>query len=94
MLNIQLDFQKIKLKISTRFGELSQVIAEAATWAKLAKAKVVTTEYIDKALEERKNRQKKYDERYTQMIKDGTLLIDTEGEKSRTDKRTYSNEHW
>ena len=70
-----------KTKISTRFGELSQVIAEAATWAKLAKAKVVTTEYIDKALEERKNRQKKYDERYTQMIKDGTLLIDTEGEK-------------
>ena len=68
-------------KISTRFGELSRVIAEAATWARLDRAKVVTKEYIDKALEERRNRQKKYDERYTEMIEDGTLLIDTDGEK-------------
>ena len=68
-------------KISTRFGELSRVIAEAATWARLDKAKVVTADYIDKALQERKNRQKKYDERYTEMIEDGTLLIDTDGEK-------------
>ena len=68
-------------RISTRFGELSQVIAEAATWARLSKSKVVTKEYIDKALEERKNRLKKYDEKYTEMIKEGTLLIDTEGEK-------------
>ena len=70
-----------KHRVSTRFGELSQVIAEAATWAKLNKEKVVTKEYIDKALEERKNRLKKYDEKYTEMITDGTLLIDTEGEK-------------
>ena len=68
-------------KMSTRFGELAQVIAEAATWAKLDKAKVVTKEFIDKALEERKNRLKKYDDKYTQMIEEGTLLIDTEGEK-------------
>ena len=68
-------------RISTRFGELAQVIAEAATWARLDKAKVVTADYIDKALEERKNRQKKYDEKYTEMIQEGTLLIDTEGEK-------------
>ena len=68
-------------RISTRFGELSQVIAEAATWARLSKSKVVTREYVDKALEERKNRLKKYDEKYTEMIKEGTLLIDTEGEK-------------
>ena len=68
-------------RISTRFGDLAQVIAEAATWAKLDKAKVVTKEYIEKALDERKNRLKKYDEKYTEMIEDGTLLIDTEGEK-------------
>ena len=68
-------------RISTRFGELAQVIAEAATWARLDKAKVVTADYIDKALEERKNRQKKYDEKYTEMIEEGALLIDTEGEK-------------
>ena len=68
-------------RISTRFGDLAQVIAEAATWARLNKAKVVTKEYIEKALDERKNRLKKYDEKYTEMIEEGTLLIDTEGEK-------------
>ena len=68
-------------RISTRFGELAQVIAEAATWARLDKSKVVTKDYIEKALDERKNRLKKYDDKYTQMIEDGTLLIDTDGEK-------------
>lgn len=68
-------------RMSTRFGELSQIIAEASTWAKIDKAKVVTKEYVEKALEERKNRLKKYDDRYTQMIEEGTLLIDTQGEK-------------
>ena len=68
-------------KLSTKFGELSQVIVEAATWAKLDSSKIVTAEYITKALNERKKRTMKYDERYTQMINDGVLLIDTEGSK-------------
>ncbi len=68
-------------RMSTRFGELAQVIAESATWAKMDKSKVVTKDYIEKALEERKNRLKKYDDKYTQMIEEGTLLIDTDGEK-------------
>ena len=70
-----------KQKLSTQFGELSQVIVEAGTWAKIDKAKVVTDEYIEKALKERKNRVKKYDGRYTEMIKDRVLLIDTKGSK-------------
>ena len=68
-------------KLSTKFGELSQVIVEAATWAKLDSSKIVTAEYITKALNERKKRTMKYDERYTKMINDGVLLIDTEGSK-------------
>ncbi len=68
-------------KLSTQFGELSQVIVEAATWAKIDKSKVVTSEYIEKALIERKNRVKKYDGKYTEMIKDKVLLIDTKGSK-------------
>ncbi len=70
-----------KQKLSTQFGELAQVIVEAATWAKIDKSKVVTSEYIEKALVERKNRVKKYDSRYTEMIKDRVLLIDTKGSK-------------
>ena len=68
-------------KLSTQFGEMTQVIVEAATWAKLDKEKIITRKYIDKALQERKIRGIKYDEKYSEMIKDGVLLIDTEGSK-------------
>jgi len=70
-----------KEKISTQFSEIAQIVGEAATWAKLGKSKVVTKEYIVKALEERVDRIKKYDEKYLQMIKEDALLIDTQGYK-------------
>ena len=66
-------------KLSTRFNDLAQIIGEAATWAKIAKSKIVTAEFVDKALEKRIERVKKYDARYTQMIKDNSLLINTSG---------------
>ena len=68
-------------KLSTQFGELSQVIVEAATWARLGKSKIITKDYIEKALAERRKRTLKYDERYTELMKNGTLLIDTKGSK-------------
>ena len=68
-------------KLSTRFTDLSVIVGEASTWAKLAKSKVITQEFITKALEEKIDRVKKYDERYMEMIKDDTLLIDTSGAK-------------
>ncbi len=66
-------------KLSTRFNDLAQVIGEAATWAKIARSKVVTVEHVNKALKERVERVKKYDSRYIEMIKENTLLIDTSG---------------
>lgn len=58
---------------------MSQIVGESATWAKMAKEKVVTAEYVDKALKERIERVKKYDTKYVEMIKENTLLIDTSG---------------
>ena len=66
-------------KISTRFDDLIQIVGEAATWAKIAKSKVVTEEFINKALQEQINRVKKYDAKYMEMIKNHSLLIDTSG---------------
>lgn len=68
-------------KMSTLFNDLFEVIGEAAIWAKLSKSKIVTANYIDKALKEQNERVKKYDEIYTQMIKDNSLLISTSGYK-------------
>lgn len=68
-------------KLSTRFGDLSQIMVEAATWAKISREKVVTGDLIDKTIAEQKKRTIKYDERYTELIKNEVLLIDTEGSK-------------
>ena len=66
-------------KLSTRFNDIAQVIGEAGTWAKLSRSKVVTEEFINKALAERIERIKKYDAKYVEMIKENTLLINTKG---------------
>ena len=68
-----------KEKLSTHFSEIGEVISEASTWAKLSRKKVITSDFIDKTLAERIDRIKKYDEKYSEMIKDNTLLINTEG---------------
>ena len=68
-----------KGKLSTRFTDIAQVVGEACTWAKLSKSKIVTEEYVDKALDERVDRIKKYDAKYIEMIKENTLLINTKG---------------
>lgn len=68
-----------KTKLSTRFNDLSQILAESGTWAKLSHSKVVTEEIINKAIDEKIQRVKKYDAKYSEMIKDNTLLISTSG---------------
>ena len=68
-------------KISTLFNDLFEVIGEASTWAKIAKSKLITANFIEKALQEQKERVKKYDELYTEMIRDNSLLISTTGSK-------------
>ena len=68
-------------KLSTRFDDLIQVVAEAGTWAKLSRSKIITPKFIDKALTKRIERVKKYDEKYLEMIKENSLLIDTTGSK-------------
>lgn len=68
-----------KQKLSTKFNDIGEIVGEASTWAKLAREKVVTKKYVQKALDERIERVKKYDQRYLEMIKKDTLLINTDG---------------
>ena len=68
-----------KEKLSTQFSEIGEIVGEASQWAKIDKSKVITKEYIEKALDQRIERTKKYDTRYLQMIKEEALLIDTKG---------------
>lgn len=68
-----------KEKLSTQFSEIGEIVGEASVWAKKDKQKIISKKYIQKALDERIERIKKYDTRYLQMIKEDALLIDTEG---------------
>lgn len=68
-----------KEKLSTRFNEIGEIIAESSTWARISKKKIVTADFIDKTLSERIDRVKKYDSKYLEMIKEDTLLINTTG---------------
>lgn len=70
-----------KRKLSTRFNDLSQIISEAGTWANMARSKVITEDFIKKAISEKIARVQKYDNRLSEMIRDDMLLIDTDGYK-------------
>ena len=68
-------------KLSTKFSEITQIVGEAATLAKLRKEKVITGSTVDEALSQRIERVQKYNEKYIEMINNRTLLIDTQGFK-------------
>lgn len=68
-------------KLSTRFSEITQIVGEAATLARLKREKVITGKIVDEALAQRIERVQKYNQKYLDMINNSTLLIDTEGFK-------------
>ena len=68
-------------KLSTMLNELSEIISEAGTWAKLDNKRSVAVEYVQKAIQERLVRVSKYDYRIQEMMLNDTILIDTEGYK-------------
>jgi predicted ATP-dependent protease len=67
-------------KLSTRFGDIADLIREASYWASQRGHEFVTGEDVQLAIEERIYRSNKVEEKVQEMIEDGTILIDTEGE--------------
>jgi lon-related putative ATP-dependent protease len=68
-------------KLSSRFSEIADVIKEANYWAKKAGSTIVQNEHVVKALRERVYRVNRIEERLQEMIVEGTLIVDTSGEK-------------
>ncbi len=66
-------------KLSTRFNEIVEIIYEADTWAGMEGAELVTDAHVTKAIQEKIYRSNKYEKKIQEYIKDGTILIDTEG---------------
>jgi ATP-dependent Lon protease len=68
-------------KVSTRFHILADVIRESSYWAKMANQKVIGRENVEKAVLERFERVSLLEDKVQEMIEEGTILIDTEGQE-------------
>ncbi|MBC7252069.1 MAG: AAA family ATPase [Anaerolineae bacterium] len=67
-------------KLSTRFGDIADLIREASYWASRNGHELVTTEDVERAIQEKVYRANMVEERIQEHIRDGTILIDTTGE--------------
>jgi len=66
-------------KLSTRFNDIVEILAEANTWAEIECKNVVSGDEVNKAIQEKEYRSNKYDEKFLSLMEDGTIMVDTEG---------------
>ncbi len=67
-------------KLSTQFGVIADLACEAAYWAKKGGGELVDTAAVQKALDERTFRSNLVEERVQEMIQQGMLIVDVDGE--------------
>ncbi|MBI4337829.1 MAG: AAA family ATPase [Chloroflexi bacterium] len=66
-------------KLTTRFGELADILREASYWAERDKSECVTVAHVKKAVDARTYRSNLIEERIRELIAKGVILVDTEG---------------
>lgn len=66
-------------KLSTQLGKISNLISEAAYWAKQENQEIVTGASVKRTIQEKIYRNNLAEEYSQEMIIDGTILINTEG---------------
>jgi len=67
-------------RLSTKFGEIADLIREANFWAASCDATLIDMIHIEKALEEKIYRQNMYEEKIKETIARGRIFIETKGE--------------
>jgi len=70
-----------KDKLSTRFIEIADIVSEASYWASRNGNRHVTAEDVQRAIDEKVYRSNLLEERIQELIEQGVIMIDTEGEK-------------
>ena len=68
-------------KLSTRFNRISEILCEADAWAKMDDKDKTDRTYILKAIEEKEQRQKMYEEKLGEMLEENIIMVDTDGRK-------------
>lgn len=68
-------------KLSTWFAQVADIIKEAAYYAGEDGSEYTTDKHIERALEEKVYRGNLIEQKMEKMIEEGTILVDTDGEK-------------
>lgn len=74
-------FAEHQNKLSSRFSDISDIVREASYWASKSESNVVSDIHVQKAIDERVFRTNRIEEHLREMILEGTIIIDTAGEK-------------
>jgi lon-related putative ATP-dependent protease len=69
-----------KHKLSTRFGDIADLIREASYWARRRKSDRTTIEDVQKAIDEKTYRSNRAEEQLQEMIDEGSIRVDVEGD--------------
>jgi lon-related putative ATP-dependent protease len=67
-------------KLATRFGEIADLVREASYWAKREGRDSTTAKDVQKAIDSRTYRANRAEARLQEMIDEGTIHVDVEGE--------------
>lgn len=67
-------------KLTTRFSQVVEILYEADAWAQMDGSALVRLEHVEKAIQEKMDRNSKYEEKLNELFEDGTLLMDVTGE--------------
>lgn len=68
-------------KLSSRFSDVADLVRESNYWASKAESRFVSGEHVERAVNEKIYRNNRIEERLREMMLEGSLIVDTEGEK-------------
>ena len=66
-------------KLSTRFGQIKDLLIEADYWAGQDSSSLVLGKHVEQALTQKVHRLNQVEERVQEMVEDGSLLLDFTG---------------
>jgi lon-related putative ATP-dependent protease len=68
-------------KLSSRFNKVVEIIYEADSWACMEESDLVYKKHVEKAIEQKINRNNMYEDKVLELFDEGTYLLDVEGAK-------------
>ncbi len=66
-------------KLSTRFGQLKDLLVESDYWARREQSQIITGNHVEKAVKEKVYRLDLVAERIRELIAEGTIMVDVDG---------------